>query len=72
MIFLPAGFLGNFIFETGRPYYSNFGIVGLIIAHEIIHGFDSNGRLYDLDGNLVNWWDFETEKEFHSKTEELI
>lgn len=42
----------------------NFGAIGSVIGHEIIHGFDDQGRLFDKDGNLKNWWQPESEKKY--------
>lgn len=50
----------------------NYGSIGSIIGHEITHGFDDEGRQYDLNGNLVDWWNPETEKQFLLKTQCII
>jgi len=42
----------------------NFGAIGSVIGHEIIHGFDDQGRLFDKDGDLNNWWQPESEKKY--------
>lgn len=46
----------------------NFGAIGAVIAHEITHGYDDNGRKYDKDGNLNDWWTEEDAKLFLQKT----
>jgi len=49
----------------------NFGAIGSVIGHEIIHGFDDQGRKFDKDGNLNNWWDKKSEEEYNKLTEKL-
>jgi putative endopeptidase len=53
-IVFPAGILQEPLFSKNMAY--SFGGIGCIIGHEIIHGFDDMGRLYDMNGNLNNWW----------------
>ncbi|KAJ8664426.1 hypothetical protein QAD02_006088, partial [Eretmocerus hayati] len=65
-ILLAAILQGSF-FNAANPKYLNFAGIGSIIGHEIMHGFDNNGRRYDKDGNLNNWWDPTTEKIFFAK-----
>lgn len=50
----------------------NYGAIGQIIGHEITHGFDDQGRQFDLDGNLVDWWDADTKTKFLDKTKCII
>ena len=52
----PAGILGGPFFSVDRPQYMNFGAVGMIVGHEITHGFDDTGSQKDGEGNLVDWW----------------
>ena len=52
----PAGILRAPFYDIGFPAYKNFGAIGAVIAHEIVHGFDQNGKQYDQYGNLKNWW----------------
>ena len=56
----PAGILQGVFFSSERPLYLNYGAVGWVIGHEITHGFDDQGRQFDQDGNLVNWWQPDT------------
>jgi putative endopeptidase len=46
-----------------------YGNIGAIVGHELTHGFDDQGRLFDGNGNLVNWWTPEDEKKFDQKTD---
>lgn len=50
----------------------NYGSIGYVIGHEITHGFDDLGRLFDLEGNLKNWWDPETTEAFKQKKQCFI
>ncbi|HEX4423458.1 MAG TPA: M13-type metalloendopeptidase, partial [Kofleriaceae bacterium] len=42
----------------------NLGGMGMVVGHELTHGFDDQGAQYDAAGNLVNWWQPETEQQF--------
>ena len=50
----------------------NFGAIGMVMGHELTHGFDNMGRLYDKHGNLDNWWGNESAKQFEEKTQCLV
>ena len=50
----------------------NYGAIGHIIGHEITHGFDDEGRQFDKDGNLVNWWQQKTKEAFDAKAQCII
>lgn len=47
----------------------NFGAIGTTIGHEMTHGFDSNGRLFDRFGNKRSWWTLSTEREFNTRAD---
>jgi predicted metalloendopeptidase len=46
--------------------------IGMVMGHEITHGFDDEGRLYDKDGNRVSWWTNDTIDEFNKRKECII
>ena len=55
-ICFPAGILQPPYFDMEADDAINYGAIGVIIGHEMTHGFDDEGRLYDKDGNLHDWW----------------
>lgn len=59
-----AGILQGMFFSADRPNYMNYGGIGYVIGHEITHGFDDQGRMYDKRGNMRNWWRRETSEKF--------
>lgn len=63
----PAGILQGQFFSAVRPRYMNYGAIGSVIGHEITHGFDDQGRQFDLNGNLVDWFSSETNTAFIDK-----
>jgi putative endopeptidase len=68
----PAGILQPpFYFSTGDDAV-NYGGIGLVIGHEITHGFDDQGRQYDADGNLKDWWSAEDAKRFKARAQNII
>lgn len=67
----PAGILQGTFFSNDRPRYMNYGAIGFVIGHEITHGFDDQGRQFNKEGNLVDWWQPET-KEYYLKRAECI
>ncbi|KAE8748157.1 hypothetical protein FOCC_FOCC005160 [Frankliniella occidentalis] len=59
-------------FSSDRPRYMNYGAIGFVIGHEITHGFDDQGRQFDKDGNLVDWWAKEVQKSYLEKARCII
>src|SRR5262249_36864150 len=55
MVFL-AGIMQPPFFKTGAPAPANYGGMGLVVGHELTHGFDDQGRQFDGNGNLHEWW----------------
>ncbi|RLN73389.1 hypothetical protein BBJ28_00019775, partial [Nothophytophthora sp. Chile5] len=68
----PAAILQPPLFDSSRPAAQNFGSLGILVGHELSHGFDSNGRLYDGDGSQRNWWTTETSAEFDRRAQCLM
>jgi predicted metalloendopeptidase len=68
----PAGILQGAFFNSERPRYMNYGAIGFVIGHEITHGFDDQGRQFDKDGNLVEWWEPDTKKKYLEKAKCII
>lgn len=62
---------GHF-FGAGRPKYMNYGAIGYVIGHEITHGFDDQGRQFDPEGNLVDWWQNDTRIAYLEKAQCII
>jgi putative endopeptidase len=55
-IVFPAGILQEPFYSSTQSFAENLGGIGAVIGHEMTHGFDDKGRLYDSDGNLNDWW----------------
>ncbi|XP_055543996.1 neprilysin-2-like isoform X1 [Wyeomyia smithii] len=68
----PAGILQGQFFSYDRPKYMNYGAIGFVIGHEITHGFDDQGRQFDKNGNLVDWWQADTKKAYLEKARCII
>jgi neprilysin len=68
----PAGILQGTFFSADRPKYMNYGAIGFVIGHEITHGFDDQGRQFDQNGNLVDWWQPDTKKAYLEKARCII
>jgi predicted metalloendopeptidase len=66
-IVFPAGILQPPFFDRTMDDPINFGAIGLVIGHELTHGFDDQGRKFDPQGNLRDWWTAEDGKEFEKR-----
>ncbi|HVT05376.1 MAG TPA: M13 family metallopeptidase [Thermoanaerobaculia bacterium] len=64
----PAGILQPPFFDPDADDALNFGAVGAVIGHELTHGFDDQGRKFDGEGNLRDWWTAEDAKKFEERT----
>jgi putative endopeptidase len=63
----PAGILQPPYFDSSKDDAVNYGAIGMIIGHEIIHGFDDQGRKFDAKGNLRDWWTPEDGKQYDER-----
>ena len=63
----PAGILQPPFFDPSKDDAVNFGAIGMVIGHEIIHGFDDQGRKFDAHGNLRDWWTAEDGKQYDER-----
>ena len=71
-IVFPAAILQPPFFYLNADDAVNYGAIGVVIGHEITHGFDDKGRKYDKDGNLNDWWTDEDGKRFDERASVLI
>ena len=71
-ICFPAGILQPPFFNPDADDAVNYGAIGVVISHEMTHGFDVQGRLFDKDGNLNNWWTEEDAASFKAKADKLV
>jgi endothelin-converting enzyme/putative endopeptidase len=60
----PAGILQPPFFDANQDEAANYGAIGMVIGHEIVHGFDDQGRKFDGQGNLRDWWTPEDAKQY--------
>ncbi|UPT76041.1 MAG: M13 family metallopeptidase [Elusimicrobiota bacterium] len=65
----PAGILQPPFFDPAMPDAVNLGAIGAVIGHELTHGFDDQGRKFDLKGNMEDWWTAEDAKAFESRAQ---
>ncbi len=71
-IVFPAGILQFPFFDKDADDAINYGAIGVVIGHEMTHGFDDQGRQYDKDGNLKDWWTKEDAAKFKARVKVLI
>jgi len=70
-IVFPAGILQPPFFNKDADDAVNYGAIGVVIGHEMTHGFDDQGRKYDKEGNMNEWWTKEDAQRFKAKTKKL-
>ncbi|XP_043850821.1 neprilysin [Dromiciops gliroides] len=68
-IVFPAGILQPPFFSINQPNSLNYGGIGMVIGHEITHGFDDNGRNFNKDGDLVDWWTQKSAQNFKEQSQ---
>ena len=71
-IVFPAGILQTPYFNPDADDAINYGGIGMVIGHEMTHGFDDQGAQFDKDGNLKTWWSKEDNEKFKAKTKLVI
>lgn len=71
-ICFPAGILQYPFFDMNADDAFNYGAIGVVIGHEMTHGFDDQGRQYDKDGNLKEWWTAEDAQKFESRAQVMV
>ncbi len=71
-IVFPAGILQAPFFDPNASDAENYGGIGVVIGHEMTHGFDDQGCNFDAEGNMVNWWTPEDTAAFAEKTRGLV
>lgn len=68
----PAAILQPPYFDVTADDALNYGAIGVVIGHEMTHGFDDSGRQFDKDGNLAEWWQPEDAERFKSLADQLV
>ncbi len=71
-ICFPAAILQPPFFNPDADDAVNYGGIGVVIGHEMSHGFDDQGRQFDKDGNMTNWWTEEDARKFNEKSQVLV
>ena len=71
-ICFPAGILQAPFFDPEADDATNYGAIGVVIGHEMTHGFDDQGRNFDKDGNMADWWTEEDAKAFEALANQLV
>lgn len=71
-IVFPAGILQAPFFDPEASDAENYGGIGVVIGHELTHGFDDQGRQFDANGNMIDWWTPEDSEAFTKLTKGLI
>jgi putative endopeptidase len=71
-IVFPAGILQPPFFDPNADDAVNYGAIGAIIGHEITHGFDDEGRKFDAQGNMVDWWTPADDTSFTARGQRVV
>lgn len=71
-ICFPAGILQAPYFDVNADDACNYGAIGVVIGHEMTHGFDDQGRNFDQNGNMIDWWTEEDATKFKQLTDKLV
>ena len=71
-IVFPAGILQPPFFDADMDDAVNYGAIGVVIGHEMTHGYDDQGRKYDGEGNLNDWWTADDAKAFEARAQKVV
>ncbi|KAB0393662.1 hypothetical protein E2I00_019394 [Balaenoptera physalus] len=71
-IVFPAGILQPPFFSAQQSNSLNYGGIGMVIGHEITHGFDDNGRNFNKDGDLIDWWTQQSANNFKDQSQCMV
>ena len=71
-ICFPAAILQKPFFDPEADEPVNYGGIGVVIGHEMSHGFDDQGSMFDANGNMVNWWTEEDKAKFNALGDKLV
>lgn len=71
-ICFPAGILQAPYFDLSADDAQNYGAIGVVIGHEMTHGFDDQGRQFDKNGNMSDWWTAEDAEKFNGLADKLV
>ncbi|XP_041460191.1 endothelin-converting enzyme 1-like [Lytechinus variegatus] len=71
-IVFPAGILQAPFYDISLPMSMNFGAIGMVMGHELSHGFDNHGREFDKEGNLRDWWGNASALAYKTKTDCMV
>ena len=71
-ICFPAGILQYPFFDMNADDAFNYGAIGVVIGHEMTHGFDDQGRQFDKEGNLKDWWTAEDAERFNARAQVMV
>jgi len=71
-IVFPAAILQPPFFDVNADPAVNYGGIGAVIGHEMLHGFDDEGSQFDAQGNLRDWWTAQDRKNFDARTDKLV
>lgn len=71
-IVFPAAIMQPPFFDANADDAVNYGAMGAVIGHELTHGFDDQGSMFDPEGNMKNWWSDKDHENFKSRTDKLV
>jgi putative endopeptidase len=71
-IVFPAAIMQPPFFDPNADDAVNYGAMGAVIGHELTHGFDDQGSMFDPEGNMVNWWSEKDHENFKKRTDRLV